>query len=225
MPRDLSKRTIEEREEDVLYLMTLPMSELRKRQKICNAEKSIIYARYMRDKLNGVEDRFGNRVMAIAMANVDEKERDLIDAISSIEIGKSRRTKRARPSLVDGSIEDMKNILAGMPRHGLPMVPPRSLKLMSGHQIMLDGRVYTERFAGDRLEDAIAAAEELSENNDVYITYASSLYHDDSSTIYVYAAPQRTKQTKLFRSMRKRPKKPQQKVGKKKRILKRGVRK
>jgi hypothetical protein len=173
----------------------------------------------MRDKHNGVEDRFGNRVMAIAMSNIDEKERDLIDAISSIEIGKSRRTKRARPSLVDGSVADMKNILAGVPRKGIPMGPPGTLKLMSGNRILLNGRVYTEKFAGDRLEDAVAAAEDLSKNNDVYITYSGSLYHDDSSTIYVYAAPQRTKQTKLFRSMKKRPKKPQQKTSKKKRVV------
>ncbi len=219
MPRDLSKRTVEEREEDVLYLMSLPLSELRKRQKICNAERSVIYSAYMRDKHNGVEDRFGNRVMAIAMSNIDEKERDLIDAISSIEIGKSRRTKRARPSLVDGSVADMKNILAGVPRKGIPMGPPGTLKLMSGNRILLNGRVYTEKFAGDRLEDAVAAAEDLSKNNDVYITYSGSLYHDDSSTIYVYAAPQRTKQTKLFRSMKKRPKKPQQKTSKKKRVV------
>ena len=97
IPQDLSKRTPIEREGHIHYLVSLPLSELRKRQKICEAERSILYTRYLKDKFNGVEDRFGNGILAKTISNIDEKERDLIEAINMKEFGtKPRKTKRAR---------------------------------------------------------------------------------------------------------------------------------
>lgn len=211
MPRLLSDRTPEEREKDIRFLTALSMSELRKRQSIVNQQIRIAFK-----KLESGRD---TEAMERALANLDASYWDLFEAVDrkSFRRQQPRMTKRAR----SGSIEDMKTILSGTNIKGVPMAPPRELKLMSGNSIMLDGREYKEKIATDDLRYAVERAEELSKTHDVYITYASSLYHDDSSTIYVYAAPHKTKQTKLFRAMKKRPVKPAQKNGKKKRAIKR----
>lgn len=210
MPLELSKRTPEQRERDIEYLVSLPINELRKRQDIVGQQQHIVFK-----KLEAGND---TKRMERALDNLDAMYWDLFEAVDRKSFGgRPRKIKRAR----SGSIEDMKTILSGTNIKGVTMIPPRELKLMSGNSIMLDGREYKEKIATDDLRYAVDRAEELSKTHDVYITYASSLYHDDSSTIYVYAAPHKTKQTKLFRSMKKRPVKPAQKTGKKKRTIRR----
>jgi len=209
MPMDLIARTPLQREHDIRYLASLPLNELRKRQDIVNEQYQItIRKEHTKNVLKSLD-------------NLDEMLRDLLEAIDRREFSegfpKPRKTKRAR----SGSIEDMKTILSGTNIKGVPMCPPRSLKLMNGNSIMLDGREYKQKFATCDLRDAVKFAEEISTTHDVYITYSGSLYHDDSSTIYVYAAPHKTKQTKLFRAIKKRPVKPAQKTGKKKRVVRR----
>lgn len=212
MPLLLSDRTPEERERDIQFLTALSLSELRKRQSIVTQQVRIAFK-----KLESGRDE---EAMERAIANLDAVYWDLFEAVDRKSFRKQhprKITRRAR----SGSIEDMKTILSGTNIKGVPMVPPRALKLMSGNSIMLDGREYKEKFATGDLQSAVDFAEEISKTHDVYITYSGSLYHDDSSTIYVYAAPHKTKQTKLFRYVNKRPVKHAQKTGKKKRIVRR----
>lgn len=217
MPQDLTKRTQEEREADVRYLTTLPLSDLRKRQRICEDEKELIYSYFLADQIRGREDRFGNHYLSLAMRNIDEKERDLIDAIDRKEFGQHyRKNTRARI----GSVDHMKSILSGTTMKGVPMLPPRVLKLKSGNSILLDGREYKEKYVTNDLKDAVEFAEKLVKTHDVYITYSGSLYNDDSNLIYVYAAPEKTKQTKMSWFARVKSHKHTHKVSNRKRTSK-----